>query len=146
MTAVCGAVWNHAGNSGRSYRHPDGHYSLNRTFWGKPSQRHTGLALAVRPGRLSQHSANSEPCTESLAFPRMRALVCAMLLFGANIANLALAPQFIGILSDVLSAGSGDTAQSLRIALLLNAFTGFWAVYHFLVRIPAIVTGCSGRT
>ena len=69
--------------------------------------------------------------TQSLALPRMRALACAMLLFGANIANLALAPQLIGILSDVLSAGSGDTARSLRTALLLNTVTGFWAVYHF---------------
>lgn len=69
--------------------------------------------------------------TQSLVLPQMRALACAMLLFGANIANLALAPQLIGILSDFLSAGSGDTARSLRIALLLNTFTGFWAVYHF---------------
>ena len=69
--------------------------------------------------------------TQSLALPRMRALACAILLFGANIANLALAPQLIGILSDLLSARSGDSAQSLRTALLLNTLTGFWAVYHF---------------
>lgn len=69
--------------------------------------------------------------TQSLALPRMRALACAMLLFGANIANLALAPQLIGILSDFLSARSSGTAQSLRTALLLNTLTGLWAVYHF---------------
>jgi hypothetical protein len=52
-------------------------------------------------------------------------------LFGANIANLALAPQIIGILSDAFLARSGSAAQSLRIALLLNTLSGFWAAYHF---------------
>lgn len=68
--------------------------------------------------------------TQSLALPRMRGVSCALLLFGANIANLALAPQFIGILSDVFQARSSNPAQSLRAALLLNTLTGFWAVYH----------------
>ena len=69
--------------------------------------------------------------TQSLALPRMRGVSCALLLFGANIANLALAPQVIGILSDWFQAHSNNAAQSLRAALLLNTVTGFWAVYHF---------------
>lgn len=68
--------------------------------------------------------------TQSLALPRMRGVSCALLLFGANIANLALAPQFIGILSDLFQAHSRNAAESLRDALLLNTLTGFWAVYH----------------
>jgi MFS family permease len=69
--------------------------------------------------------------TQSLALPQMRALTCALLLFGANVANLALAPQIIGVLSDVFQAHSITAAQSLRNALLLTTVTGFWATYHF---------------
>jgi predicted MFS family arabinose efflux permease len=69
--------------------------------------------------------------TQSLVRPRMRGLTCALLLFGANVANLALAPQFIGILSDQLAQRFGAGSESLRWALLLNSLTGVWAAYHF---------------
>lgn len=69
--------------------------------------------------------------TQSLALPRMRGVSCALMLFGANIANLALAPQLIGILSDAFLTRAGSPAESLRAALLLNTLTGLWAVYHF---------------
>ncbi len=69
--------------------------------------------------------------TQSLVRPRMRGLTCALLLFGANVANLALAPQLIGILSDQLAVHFGAGAESLRWALLLNTLTGVWAAYHF---------------
>jgi predicted MFS family arabinose efflux permease len=69
--------------------------------------------------------------TQSLARPRMRGLTCALLLFGANIANLALAPQLIGILSDQFALHFGAGVESLRWALLVNTLSGFWATYHF---------------
>jgi MFS family permease len=69
--------------------------------------------------------------TQSLALPRMRALTCAILLFGANVANLALAPQIIGILSDVFAAHFSAGTESLRWALLATTSTGFWAAWHF---------------
>lgn len=69
--------------------------------------------------------------TQSLVPPRMRGLSCAIMLFGANVANLALAPQIIGILSDLFSAHFKAGADSLRWALLLTTFTGFWATFHF---------------
>jgi hypothetical protein len=69
--------------------------------------------------------------TQSLVPPRMRGLSCAIMLFGANVANLALAPQIIGILSDLFRVYFNAGAESLRWALLLNALTGFWAAYHF---------------
>jgi MFS family permease len=68
---------------------------------------------------------------QSLVLPRMRGLTCAFLLFGANVANLALAPQIIGILSDYFQNHSASPAQALQKALVLNTFTGFWAAYHF---------------
>jgi len=69
--------------------------------------------------------------TQSLVPPRMRGLSCAIMLFGANVANLALAPQIIGILSDLFLVHFNAGAESLRWALLLTTLTGFWATYHF---------------
>jgi hypothetical protein len=60
----------------------------------------------------------------------MRGLCCAILLFGANVANLALAPQIVGILSDLFATKFGAGSESLRYALLLTTATGLWAAYH----------------
>jgi len=60
----------------------------------------------------------------------MRATACAVLLFLANVANLVLAPQLIGWLSDWFAASLGAGQESLRWALLLLAPTGLWAAYH----------------
>jgi predicted MFS family arabinose efflux permease len=60
----------------------------------------------------------------------MRATTCAILLFFANLANLLLAPQLIGALSDWFAAYFGAGTESLRWALLLLAPTGFWAAWH----------------
>lgn len=60
----------------------------------------------------------------------MRATVCAILLFVANLANLFLAPQLIGALSDWFAASFGAGSESLRWALLLLAPTGLWAAWH----------------
>ena len=59
-----------------------------------------------------------------------RATVCAILLFVANLANLFVAPQLIGALSDWFAASFGAGAESLRWALLLLAPTGLWAAWH----------------
>jgi MFS family permease len=67
----------------------------------------------------------------------MRASACAILLFTANVANLILAPQLIGWLSDWFAGSFGAGRESLRWALLLLATTGFWAAWHLWV---------SGRT
>ena len=62
--------------------------------------------------------------------PSMRATACAVLLFLANVANLVLAPQIVGWLSDWFAASLGAGRESLRWALLLLAPTGFWAAWH----------------
>jgi MFS family permease len=63
----------------------------------------------------------------------MRAGACAILLFTANVGNLMLAPQLIGILSDWFAGSFGAGRESLRWALLLLAATGFWAAWHLWV-------------
>lgn len=60
----------------------------------------------------------------------MRATSCAILLFLANVANLVIAPQIIGWLSDWFAGSFGAGHESLRWALLLLAPTGFWAAWH----------------
>jgi MFS family permease len=62
--------------------------------------------------------------------PHMRATTCALLLFTANVANLVIAPQLIGWLSDWFAAEFAAGSESLRWALLILAPTGFWAAWH----------------
>jgi sugar phosphate permease len=62
--------------------------------------------------------------------PHMRATTCALLLFTANVANLVIAPQLVGLLSDWFASGFHAGGDALRWALLLLAPTGFWAAWH----------------
>jgi hypothetical protein len=62
--------------------------------------------------------------------PAMRATSVAILLFFANLANLFVAPQLVGFLSDWFAGGFGAGSESLRWALLLLAPTGLWAAWH----------------
>ena len=68
----------------------------------------------------------------------MRATACAVLLFLANVANLVIAPQAIGWLSDWFAASFGARSESLRWALLLLAPSGLWAAWHFWVSAATI--------
>ncbi|HSG91536.1 MAG TPA: MFS transporter [Pseudomonadales bacterium] len=55
--------------------------------------------------------------TQGLVGLRMRALAASILLFVLNIIGLGLGPQFVGIVSDYLSADHGN--ESLRMALVI---------------------------
>jgi predicted MFS family arabinose efflux permease len=70
---------------------------------------------------------------QNLVPARMRGLIAAILLFVANVANLAIAPQLMGIVSDVIAARIPNPQESLRYVLLGTAFTGVWAAWHYLV-------------
>jgi MFS family permease len=67
----------------------------------------------------------------NLAQPKMRAMYCATLLFLANVCNLVIAPQMVGILSDWFAPHHAPDAQSLRLAMLCLVPTGFWAAWHY---------------
>jgi MFS family permease len=91
------------------------------------------------------------PCfglLNNLAQCRMRALFCATTLFVANLGNLVIAPQAVGLLSDWFAPSSGPDAQSLRLALLCLVPTGLWATAHYflatrhLLRDQARAIGC----
>ncbi|HVW69631.1 MAG TPA: MFS transporter [Steroidobacteraceae bacterium] len=76
------------------------------------------------------------PCfglLNNLAQCRMRAMFCATTLFVANVGNLVIAPQVVGLLSDWFAPSSGPNAESLRLALLCLVPTGFWATVHYFL-------------
>jgi hypothetical protein len=82
------------------------------------------------------------PCMglmQNLAPPRMRAMFTAWSLVVGNVFNLIIAPQGVGLLSDWFAGTHGADARSLRLALLVLAPTGFWAVYHFCMASRTIV-------
>jgi MFS family permease len=82
------------------------------------------------------------PCMglmQNLAPPRMRAMFTAWSLVVGNVFNLIIAPQGVGLLSDWFAGSHGADAHSLRLALLVLAPTGFWAVYHFCMASRTIV-------
>jgi predicted MFS family arabinose efflux permease len=66
----------------------------------------------------------------NLSPPRMRGQYCAISLLLANVCNLIIAPQLVGALSDRLAPGHVANAESLRVALLCLAPTGFWSAFH----------------
>lgn len=61
----------------------------------------------------------------------MRATITAIVLFTANMANLALAPQLIGLASDLVAPHLANPQESLRLVLLGCTVTGVWAAAHF---------------
>lgn len=68
---------------------------------------------------------------QNLVPAEMRSQAVALLLFFANIANLVIAPQLVGVVSDALAPHFG--AESLRFALLPLTLCGFWAAAHFWI-------------
>ena len=76
---------------------------------------------------------------QNLAPPKMRAMFTAIALLVANVFNLIVAPQAVGLMSDYFAGPGGADAASLRTALLILAPTGFWAAYHYWAAAKTIV-------
>ncbi|HET7758243.1 MAG TPA: MFS transporter [Steroidobacteraceae bacterium] len=98
-------------------------------YWVKSQAAATVLLWAFVPG-VYFYIGPILGLLQNVMPPRMRASACAILLFIANVANLVLAPQIIGALSDWFAESFGAGSESLRWALLLLAPTGFWAAWH----------------
>jgi predicted MFS family arabinose efflux permease len=72
------------------------------------------------------------PCfalVQNLVPAPMRAKVVGLFLLMTTVGNLVIAPQLIGIASDLLAERYG--ADSLRVAMLPVSVVGFWASLHF---------------
>ncbi len=76
---------------------------------------------------------------QNLSPPKMRAMFSAVGLLIANVFNLIVAPQGVGLLSDFFAGPAGPDAVSLRTALLFLAPTGFWAAAHYFLAVRTIV-------
>ena len=61
----------------------------------------------------------------------IRSQTIAVLMFVANVFNLVIAPQVVGLVSDFLAPRVGGSANSLQWALIGLAPTGFWGAWHY---------------
>ena len=68
---------------------------------------------------------------QNLAAPKMRAMSIAISLLIANLLNLIVAPAIVGGLSDYFAGSQPASAESLRLAQLILAPSGFWAAWHY---------------
>ncbi len=68
---------------------------------------------------------------QNLATPQMRAMTIAISLLIANVLNLIVAPGLVGGLSDYFAGPNGPDADSLRLAQIILAPSGFWAAWHY---------------
>jgi MFS family permease len=75
----------------------------------------------------------------NLAPSNMRSIFTAWSVLVGNVFNLIVAPQMVGIMSDFFAQGHAADAASLRLALLVLAPTGFWAVWHFILAVRTVV-------
>ena len=83
--------------------------------------------------------------TQTLVPPSMRATAAAILLFSINMIGLALGPQGVGILSDLLVPTFG--IESLRYALLITV-VGFaaWSVIHYVLAARTLRADLEARS
>lgn len=82
------------------------------------------------------------PCmalVQNLAACHMRTVFAAWSGLCGNVFNLIVAPQLVGLLSDLYAGGHATDAASLRFGLLVLAPTGFWAAYHLYLASRTVV-------
>ena len=89
--------------------------------------------LTWRPRAMARASAGIflvivEPAPIVVPAP-MRSKVVGLFLLMTTLGNLVIAPQLVGIASDLLA--SRYRADSLRMALLPLSLVGLWAAWHF---------------
>jgi predicted MFS family arabinose efflux permease len=97
------------------------------------------LLAASRIGALSMYwlfvplsYAPIGPCfalIQNLVPAAMRSKVVGLFLLMTTLGNLVIAPQFVGVTSDLLFSRFG--ADSLRMALLPLSLVGLWSALHF---------------
>lgn len=75
---------------------------------------------------------------QTLLPPAMRGQAVAIFLFTANVANLVIAPQLLGSMSDLIGPLLTQPKDSLRWVLVGGAFTGFWGVGHYMLAARAL--------
>jgi predicted MFS family arabinose efflux permease len=90
------------------------------------------LAIALlAPAALlhNVYAAVGHAAAQSLAKPRMRAVVSAVALFAMNLIGFGLGPPVMGLVNDALAARLGDDA--IRASLVGIQFFLVWAALHY---------------
>jgi MFS family permease len=87
------------------------------------------MIIPVLLGNFYQATTFSQ--TQGISELRMRAVAAGILLFILNMIGLGLGPQFVGIVSDLLSDRYGQ--ESLRYALLICSLVNLWAAVHYFI-------------
>jgi MFS family permease len=75
----------------------------------------------------------------NLAPSNMRSIFTAWSVLVGNVLNLIVALEAVGLMSDFFAHGHAADAASLRLALLVLAPSGFWAVWHFILATRTVV-------
>ncbi|HDR9882339.1 TPA: MFS transporter [Burkholderia cenocepacia] len=91
----------------------------------------THLMLWVFVPTIYVYIGPSASMAQNLTPAAMRGQVVGIIVFVTNVANLVIAPQAIGFLSDVIAPHVSNPAESLRYVLVLVSLTGLWAAWHF---------------
>ncbi len=107
---------------------------------------YVGLALYF-PGSIlgGMYLGPTFAMTQTLVPPSMRATAAAILLFLINMIGLALGPQGVGILSDLLAPTFGH--ESLRYALLTTIVTfAAWSVVHYALAARTLRADLEARS
>ncbi|WP_322021584.1 MULTISPECIES: MFS transporter [unclassified Burkholderia] len=91
----------------------------------------THIMLWVFVPTIYVYIGPSASMAQNLTPAAMRGQVVGIIVFVTNVANLVVAPQAIGLLSDAIAPHISNAAESLRYVLVLVSLTGFWAAWHF---------------
>jgi len=101
-----------------------------------------GAALSMYWFFIPLSYAPIGPCfalVQNLVPALMRSKIVGLFLLMTTLGNLVIAPQFVGIVSDLLTPLYGT--ESLRLALLPLAAVGIWAAGHFWICSKRLKTG-----
>ncbi|MFX1671007.1 MFS transporter [Paraburkholderia sp. A2WS-5] len=99
--------------------------------YASPSLSLTHIMLWVFIPTIYVYIGPSASLAQNLTPAAMRGQVVGIIVFVTNVANLVIAPQAVGFLSDTLATHVANPAESLRYVLVLVSLTGLWAAWHF---------------
>lgn len=114
--------------------------------YASPSLFLTHIMLWVFIPTIYVYIGPSASMAQNLTPAAMRGQVVGIIVFVTNVANLVIAPQAVGLLSDTIATHMANPAESLRYVLVLVSLTGLWAAWHFHLAARHMRSEASDRT
>ncbi len=106
----------------------------------------THLMLWIFVPTIYVYIGPSASMAQNLTPAAMRGQVIGIIVFVTNVANLVIAPQAVGFLSDAIAPHISNPAESLRYVLVLVSLTGLWAAWHFYLASRHMRSGEAERS